>query len=977
MIRKITIIIYIAVILQISARWNPAEACRPMIHEAPVFYPTVEEFEDTLGYIAKIRPQAESYGICRIVPPDSWVPPCPIKEKHVWENVKFPTRVQQVDLLQNREPFTKKRRGRKRKHRKISEIRTYRGTAPSGSDSVHRFGFKSGSEFTLHAFQQYADQFKACYFGFNDGKVSDNDNQKRQEPSVDEIEGEYWRIVEQPTDEVEVYYGADLETGALGSGFPKKSSLTNSDSDQYALSGWNLNNFPRLPGSALSFEECDISGVVVPWLYVGMCFSSFCWHVEDHHLYSLNYLHWGDPKVWYGVPEKHAEGLEAAMKKHLPKLFKEQPSLLNELVTQFSPSILKSEGVPVYRTVQHSGEFVLTFPRAYHTGFNSGFNCAEAVNVAPVHWFVHGQNAVELYSLQHRKTSVSHDKLLFGSALEAAESLAEVTLHGKENIKTSKWISACGKDGILTEAVKARITLEKERLDCLPAHLKMLKMDDDFDIVEEKECFSCFYDLYLYAIGCKCSPDKYSCLRHSNSFCSCAMDKRFVLFRNTTNELTTLIEALEGEPHAIEAWSKRNSGVVSANAGDALMVEPDIESVVQKTKSCEEGKNSACCEETKEKSNSNVSSSPHSNVSSELVHSLPRHETSGGPCGTKDQHNYKINDTKLVTNNEVMLEKTDSMDLDTDVKHDEHVKNSSTFDGYKLFGVDLQMSSESGEQPKLLKTGVAGSSNAIISSTDQSFRIQNFGSFVDPVSFGTVLFGKLWCSEHSIYPRGFMSRVRFYSILDPARICNYISEVADAGFLGPLFKVSMEEHPSETFTSTFPDKCWKTVLERVNQEIVKRKNLGETKLPALEHLKKLDGHEMFGFLTPAIVKAIEAQDPYHRCVKYWTNKEFVRISSESANGDKLNYSSIKEAADANRLKAKLFGVNLMLQEQDNKGGNFPSFEEMKPNLQGLLKKASADELSTLHKLFSFDEQLARSRVAFAALIEEIEKSKQK
>lgn len=86
-----------------------------------------------------------------------------------------------------------------------------------------------------------------------------------------------------------MYYGADLETGALGSGFPKKSSLTKGDSDQYALSGWNLNNFARLPGSALYFEESDISGVVVPWLYVGMCFSSFCWVSSEIYIFlSLN-----------------------------------------------------------------------------------------------------------------------------------------------------------------------------------------------------------------------------------------------------------------------------------------------------------------------------------------------------------------------------------------------------------------------------------------------------------------------------------------------------------------------------------------------------------------------------------------------------------------------------------------------------------------------------------------------------------------
>ena len=38
--------------------------------------------------------KAEEYGICRIVPPSSWRPPCPLKEKNIWENSKFATRVQ-------------------------------------------------------------------------------------------------------------------------------------------------------------------------------------------------------------------------------------------------------------------------------------------------------------------------------------------------------------------------------------------------------------------------------------------------------------------------------------------------------------------------------------------------------------------------------------------------------------------------------------------------------------------------------------------------------------------------------------------------------------------------------------------------------------------------------------------------------------------------------------------------------------------
>ena len=211
------------------------------------------------------------------------------------------------------------------------------------------------------------------------------------------------------------HYGADIDTAASGSGFParagcgqtatdpqtdyaprqtpsamkrhrrkRRGALTDVDSSNR----WNLNSLPYARGSLLKHVPEDITGITVPWMYFGMACSTFCWHTEDHYFASINYIHWGAPKVWYGLPSSAAAGFDSLMRERYADLIEQSPdgNLFKDIVTMVDPATLIAAGLPVCRAIHQPGQFVVTFPKSYHAGFNAGINCAEAVNFATPSW---------------------------------------------------------------------------------------------------------------------------------------------------------------------------------------------------------------------------------------------------------------------------------------------------------------------------------------------------------------------------------------------------------------------------------------------------------------------------------------------------------------------------------------------------------------------------------------------------------------
>ncbi|TDH67409.1 hypothetical protein CCR75_000094 [Bremia lactucae] len=205
------------------------------------------------------------------------------------------------------------------------------------------------------------------------------DDEPKETEGPLEAERQFWKglrgTMDPPT------YGADIVSSLFG----KADALS-----------WNLNNLNTI------LRKIDLPGVTQSMLYFGMWRAMFAFHTEDMDLYSINYLHTGKPKFWYGVPPYAgtnklsllaANQLERAAQSMFPEKHHECHQFLRHKTSLISPARLKEFGVPFYRAYQKPGEFVITFPATYHQGFNLGFNIAEAVNFATLYWISYGLKA--------------------------------------------------------------------------------------------------------------------------------------------------------------------------------------------------------------------------------------------------------------------------------------------------------------------------------------------------------------------------------------------------------------------------------------------------------------------------------------------------------------------------------------------------------------------------------------------------------
>uniref|UniRef100_A0A3B4AY92 [histone H3]-trimethyl-L-lysine(9) demethylase n=1 Tax=Periophthalmus magnuspinnatus TaxID=409849 RepID=A0A3B4AY92_9GOBI len=213
---------------------------------------------------------------------------------------------------------------------------------------------------TVHEFRKTSNLEKFCY---------------PQHADCDELERKFWKnLTFNPP-----LYGAEVSGSLYDQG----------------VTEWNIGCLNTILDCVENESSVKTKGLNKASLCFGMWKSAFAWHTEDMDLYSISYLHFGEPQSWYVVPPDHGKRLEALAKGFFPGSAQSCEAFLRHKMTLISPSILKKYGIPFEKVTQHEGQFILTFPFAYHAGFNHGFNCAESTNFATLRWIDYGKQATQ------------------------------------------------------------------------------------------------------------------------------------------------------------------------------------------------------------------------------------------------------------------------------------------------------------------------------------------------------------------------------------------------------------------------------------------------------------------------------------------------------------------------------------------------------------------------------------------------------
>ncbi|XP_032785720.1 lysine-specific demethylase 4E-like [Daphnia magna] len=130
-------------------------------------------------------------------------------------------------------------------------------------------------------------------------------------------------------------------------------------------------------------------GINTCQLLLGHAMSYTGWHVENVNLPSVNYHHSGKPKYWvFKVAEKYGMLLKKFFRKNIPSFYEKCRSAELHKCFLVMPQLFKANypPIPFHCFKQCKGDYIITFPGAFHFVVNSGLNMAQATNFAFPEW---------------------------------------------------------------------------------------------------------------------------------------------------------------------------------------------------------------------------------------------------------------------------------------------------------------------------------------------------------------------------------------------------------------------------------------------------------------------------------------------------------------------------------------------------------------------------------------------------------------
>ncbi|XP_028836365.1 protein Jumonji isoform X1 [Denticeps clupeoides] len=225
-----------------------------------------------------------------------------------------------------------------------------------------------------------------------------------KEPDVAEVEEEYWRIVEEKERHVAVHCGR-VDTKTQGSGFPLGKS------EPFSKHGWNLAVLPSNSGSILRHLGA-VPGVTIPWLNIGMVFSTSCWSRDQNCLPYIDYLHTGADCIWYCIPAEEKTKLDKVVHSLLQANGTPGLEMLEKNI-MISPEVLCQEGIKIHRTVQKCGQFVVCFPGTFVSKICCGYSISETVHFATSQWMTMGYESAKELKRRQIEEPFSTERLLY------------------------------------------------------------------------------------------------------------------------------------------------------------------------------------------------------------------------------------------------------------------------------------------------------------------------------------------------------------------------------------------------------------------------------------------------------------------------------------------------------------------------------------------------------------------------------------